>query len=107
MVISSNASKTIRKMLVHFGFDSYFEEILGVDFLVSKKEKIDHALAKYGIPPERTFYIGDTTGDVVEARAAGVRTVAVTWGWHSRERLAAAHPDFLVEKPEDLLTVGR
>jgi phosphoglycolate phosphatase len=105
-VISSNGSKTIRKMLDRFGFDPYFEEILGSDFLFSKKEKIDHVLAKYGIPPERTFYIGDTTGDIVEARAAGVRTVAVTWGWHSRERLVAAHPDFLVETPEGLLSMG-
>ena len=106
-VISSNGSRTIRRMLERFGFDPYFEEILGSDFLFSKKEKIDHALAKYGIPPERTFYIGDTTGDIVEARAAGVRTVAVTWGWHSRKRLAAAPPDFLVEAPEGLLSVGK
>jgi phosphoglycolate phosphatase len=105
-VISSNGSKTIRKMLDRFGFDPYFEEVLGSDFLFSKREKIDHALAKYGIPPERTFYIGDTTGDIAEARAAGVRTVAVTWGWHSRERLVAARPDFLVETPEDLLRMG-
>jgi phosphoglycolate phosphatase len=106
-VISSNGSRTIRRMLERFGFDPYFEEILGSDFLFSKKEKIDHALAKYGIPLERVFYIGDTTGDIVEARAAGVRTVAVTWGWHSRERLVAAHPDFLVETPEGLLSVGK
>ena len=105
-VISSNGSRTIRRMLERFGFDPYFQEVLGSDFLFSKKEKIDHALAKYGIPPERTFYIGDTTGDIVEARAAGVRTVAVTWGWHSRERLVAAHPDFLVETPEGLLSMG-
>ncbi|MCX5837210.1 MAG: HAD family hydrolase [Deltaproteobacteria bacterium] len=105
-VISSNGSKTIRKMLDRFGFDPYFQEVLGSDFLFSKREKIDHALAKYGIPPERTFYIGDTTGDIAEARAAGVRTVAVTWGWHSRERLVAARPDVLVETPEDLLRMG-
>jgi len=105
-VISSNGSKTIRKMLARFGFDPYFEEVFGSDFRVSKKEKIDHALAKYGIPPQRTFYIGDTTGDIVEARAAGVRTVAVTWGWHDRERLAASRPDFLVDTPEGLLRIG-
>jgi phosphoglycolate phosphatase len=105
-VISSNGSRTIRRMLERFGFEPYFEEVLGSDFLFSKKEKIDHALAKYGIPPERAFYIGDTTGDIVEARAAGIRTVAVTWGWHDRERLAAAHPDFLVDTPEGLLRVG-
>jgi phosphoglycolate phosphatase len=106
LVISSNGSKTIRKMLVRFGFDPYFREILGADFLVSKKEKIDYALAKYGIPAQRTFYIGDTAGDIREARAAGVRSVAVTWGWHSKERLLAAQPDFLVETPEGLLRVA-
>ena len=105
-VISSNGSRTIRRMLERFGFDPYFEEILGSDFLFSKKEKIDHAIAKYDVPPGRAFYIGDTTGDILEARAAGIRTVAVTWGWHSRERLAAAHPDFLVDRPEDLLRMG-
>jgi phosphoglycolate phosphatase len=106
-VISSNGFRTISKMLERFGFDRFFQEILGSDFLFSKKDKIAHALSKYGIDRERTFYIGDTTGDILEAREAGVRTVAVTWGWHSREKLVAAHPDFLVDRPEDLLTIDQ
>ncbi|MBU3931191.1 MAG: HAD family hydrolase [Pseudomonadota bacterium] len=105
-VISSNGYRTIRAMLVRFGFDSYFQDIFGSDFRFSKKEKIDYALAKYRIARERTFYIGDTAGDILEARAAGVRSVAVTWGWHSRERLAAVNPDYLVDTPEGLLTLS-
>ena len=106
-VISSNGYRTIRTMLDRFGFAPYFREILGADFRFSKKEKIAYALEKYGIPGERAFYIGDTAGDILEARAAGVRSVAVTWGWHSRERLAAAGPDFLVDTPEELLAIPR
>ena len=104
-VISSNGYRTIRTMLDRFGFAPYFREILGADFRISKKEKIAYALEKYGIPGERAFYIGDTAGDILEARAAGVGSVAVTWGWHSRERLAAAGPDFLVDRPEELLAI--
>ncbi|MHB8910804.1 MAG: HAD family hydrolase [Syntrophales bacterium] len=104
-VISSNGYRTIQTMLERFGFAPYFREVLGADFRFSKKEKITYALEKYGIPGERAFYIGDTAGDIGEARAAGVRSVAVTWGWHGRERLAAAHPDFLVDAPEGLLAV--
>jgi phosphoglycolate phosphatase len=104
-VISSNGYRTIRAMLVRFGFAPYFMEIFGSDFLFSKKEKIDHALEKYGIPKEKAFYIGDTAGDIVEARAAGVRSVAVTWGWHDRERLVAVHPDFVIDTPEGLLSI--
>jgi phosphoglycolate phosphatase-like HAD superfamily hydrolase len=33
--------------------------------------------------------------------------VAVTWGWHNRERLLAARPDFVVETPAGLLDVSR
>jgi phosphoglycolate phosphatase len=105
-VISSNGFRTISKMLERFGFDRFFQEILGSDFLFSKKDKIAHAISKYGIDPKRTFYIGDTTGDIREAREAGVRTVAVTWGWHSREKLVAVHPDFLVDKPEELFLLA-
>ena len=106
VVISSNGFRTISKMLERFGFDRFFQEILGSDFLFSKKDKIAHALSKYGIDRKRAFYIGDTTGDILEAREAGVRTVAVTWGWHSREKLVAVHPDILVDRPEDLLQMG-
>ena len=106
VIISSNASKTIGTMIGQFGFSPYFVEILGADVSVSKKEKIDHALARYGVDPQRTFYVGDTAGDIREARAAGIRSVAVAWGWHSRERLLAAQPDFLVETPEELLSVA-
>ena len=105
-VISSNGYRTIRALLARFGFDPYFSEIFGSDFHFSKKEKIDRALEKYGIPREKAFYVGDTAGDIREAKAAGVRSVAVTWGWHDRERLAAVHPDFIVDKPEDLLSVA-
>lgn len=105
-VISSNGYRTIRTMLDRFGFAPYFRELLGADFRFSKKEKIVYLLEKYGIPGVQTFYIGDTAGDIREARAAGVRSVAVSWGWHSRERLAAAQPDFLVDTPRELLTVA-
>jgi phosphoglycolate phosphatase len=105
VVISSNGCRTIQNMLGRFGFAPFFQEIFGSDFGFSKKEKILFALQKYGIPPEKTFYIGDTAGDMVEAKAAGVGSVAVTWGWHSRERLAAVRPDFLVDTPAMLLSL--
>ena len=106
-VVSSNGSATISRALEAFAFAPYFQDIFGSDFLFSKREKIAHALSKYGIPPNRTYYIGDTTGDIAEAKAAGIISVAAAWGWHSREKLAAASPDFLAETPDDLLSLGK
>lgn len=103
VIISSNSSFAIRLMLAKFGFESYFDDILGADFNFSKIEKILYVKGHYGTNGVHTFYVCDTAGDVREAREAGVKTVAVTWGWHPRERLERAKPDAIIEKPEDLL----
>lgn len=41
------------------------------------------------------WMVGDTAGDVLAGRAAGLRTYAVTWGTHGAETLASARPDAL------------
>jgi phosphoglycolate phosphatase len=102
-VISSNSTYAIQRILSGIGYDRYFENILGLEFMLSKVEKIRHVTELLKTERDRTFYIGDTTGDIREAKNAGVRTVAVTWGWHSRETLEKTNPDFLVDSPEELL----
>ncbi len=52
--------------------------------------------------PERTLMIGDTTHDTQMAANAGTRAVAVTYGAHPREELAAAGPHALVESVAEL-----
>jgi len=106
LVISSNNSQTIQAALEQFKFNGYFQEVLGSDFLLSKKDKILYATKKYQIAPADIYYIGDTTGDIKEGRAAGVKTVGITWGWHSKEKMAQAKPDYLFDQPEDLLQLN-
>jgi len=48
-----------------------------------------------GVPPERAAYVGDAPFDVAAARAAGVRSVAVSWGAFEEDVLRAAGPDHL------------
>ena len=103
VIISSNETDTIRQTLEHLGIDHYFQDILGADKGYSKGEKIQIAMYLFAIAQDHIYYIGDTAGDVREARNAGVHPVAVTWGWHDKERIIAAHPDFIADTPEDLL----
>lgn len=49
-----------------------------------------------GVPIERAAYVGDSPHDVTAARAAGVTSVAVSWGAFSEKSLRAAEPDHLV-----------
>ncbi len=104
-IISSNSSQAIRKILARFQYNGCFHDILGSEFHLSKKIKIDHAVATCRISRDNAYYVGDTSGDIKEGKAAGVKTIAVTWGWHSREALAAAKPDFIIDDPEELKTI--
>jgi phosphoglycolate phosphatase len=106
IVISSNDNASIKEALDFFNYDNYFKEILGSDFMFSKKGKILYAAKKYGVEPQDIYYIGDTTGDIKEGKQAGVKTVGVTWGWHSKEKMAASGPDYLFDRPQELLQLN-
>ncbi|MCK9273594.1 MAG: HAD-IA family hydrolase [Syntrophales bacterium] len=101
-VISSNYKEMVRETLRREKIDRYFSDILGADFMLSKTAKITYAMDRWGKSPSQTYYIGDTAGDIREAKSAGVHTVAVTWGWHSEIRLRAADPDFIIKTPGEL-----
>lgn len=47
------------------------------------------ALAEAGVPASRAVMVGDTTYDMDMARAAGVATIGVSWGYHPADSLRA------------------
>lgn len=61
------------------------------------------ALARLGAGPEGACYVGDAPFDLRAGRAAGVTTIAVTWGFFSPADLLAEAPDIVVDTPEELL----
>ena len=63
------------------------------------------ALAETGMAPADALMIGDTSYDMAMGRAAGVRTLGVTWGYHTRDQLMASGAERLVESYEDLMAV--
>jgi pyrophosphatase PpaX len=60
------------------------------------------ALAKVGGRPEQAAYVGDAVVDVLAAKAAGMASIAVSWGAAPRATLAAAEPDALVDSVAEL-----
>ena len=48
------------------------------------------------VSPEEAAYVGDSPFDVAAAKAAGVKSVAVSWGAFSEDALREAEPDYLV-----------
>lgn len=85
-----------RRGLMHVlqtkGWGRYFTTIQVADDHPSKPNPsmIAACLRETGVAPDRTVMIGDTVYDMDMARAAGVRGLAVGWGYHSAQRLGGA-----------------
>lgn len=60
---------------------------------------------RLGVEVADAVYIGDSEVDVATAKAAGMRLVAVTWGFRSRAALIEAGAKELIDTPGALLTV--
>jgi len=61
-----------------------------------------NAMRDAGATPENTFMIGDTTFDMQMARAAKVRAVGVSWGYHDRARLERAGAHHIMDHISDI-----
>lgn len=102
VIISSNRTNFIRAFLKDRNMN-YVKDVIGGDIEKSKVKKINWHKEKY--PGSEIYYIGDTRGDIREGKAAKVITIAASWGFHSAEQLRMEEPDFLVEKPSELLSI--
>ena len=101
-VITSNLTHVIEGSMKHYGIRG-IKKVIGGDVEMSKIKKIDRLKKKY--KGFEIYYIGDTIGDVKESKVAGVKCVAVTWGYHSRKELENVGADYVVDKPEELLKI--
>jgi len=63
---------------------------------------LEQLLLEFEIEPFEAVMVGDTTHDVLMARHAGVDSLAVSYGAHSRKVLGAAEPTALVSSVNDM-----
>ncbi len=90
------------------GLHGVFDAIVTADDVKRVKpdpEGIFKILEMVREEPKRTFMVGDTEMDILAAKNAGVRSIAVTWGFRQREFLEKYKPDFLVSTPEEILEI--
>ncbi len=57
-------------------------------------QMLDELIIEFGVTPETTLMIGDTTHDLLMAKNAGVAALGVAYGAHPRTTLEAAAPLF-------------
>ena len=60
-------------------------------------------MKKSGRSKENAIYVGDEVRDIKAAKKAGVKVASVTWGYNLESVLSSFHPDYIINRPEDLI----
>ncbi len=96
-IVSSGGTRNIADFLRNNNALGFFNEVLGLESSRSKEEKFKMIFAKYSLTPDECVFITDTLGDIIEANNAGIRTIAVSFGFHDRKTLEKGNPVAVVD----------
>lgn len=102
-VVSNKREALSRRLLEELGLAGHFNIIVGGDTVARKKPSpvpIQHVLSCLNIMPEEAVLIGDSLYDIAAGTGAGIKTVAVTYGYGEKEDLSGA--DFMIYRMRDL-----
>jgi phosphoglycolate phosphatase len=105
-VVTVRSIGSARLVVRHFGLDRFFDAVHGPDRTQRSGDKADlvrAALDLAGADPRDTIMIGDRADDIRAARTHGVRSVAVGWGYGTREELGEAGFDYFASSVNDLV----
>lgn len=86
--------------------ESCFSAVIGAEGEFPRKpdpSSVLHLMKEFNAKPEHTVIVGDSDVDMQTGKNAGILTCGVTWGLRPREEIVNAKPDFMIERPEELM----
>lgn len=100
----AGTEKLVRIFFPEIPFDPVFGQRAGVP-LKPDPAVVEEILARTGTARDRVLYVGDSGIDIETARAAGVRSAGVSWGFRARTELEEAGADHIVDRAEEVLGI--
>jgi pyrophosphatase PpaX len=107
-LVTNNGRKSTEITLSRYQLNSLFNIVVTRDDCDKMKpdgEPVSKVLAALNVTPGEAVLIGDGVMDIMAARAAGVRSVAVATGPFKIDLLLTAEPDYLLGSINDLPTL--
>ena len=107
-IASSRSYGSLKEFLLEMGIEPYISYVLGANSVTHAKphpEPVLKTMEEMGFTAGETLVVGDMPVDIQMGKGAGARTCAVTYGNASREDLAAAGADLIIEDFSQMLTI--
>jgi phosphoglycolate phosphatase len=103
-VATGKGRRGLDEALAHAELHGVFDASRTADETASKPHPmmLEQLMTQFGVAPQRTLMIGDTTHDLQLARNAGTPAVAVSFGAHDHESFDAFEPLFVAHSTREL-----
>lgn len=109
IVATSKPEELALRVLESFHLEQYFDDICGATFdekRANKEEVIRYALEKNDITNlDRVVMIGDRKYDIIGAKAVGIASIGVLYGFGSEEELKEAGADRIAATVDDVYDI--
>lgn len=107
LIIATSKPEAFAKRIVeHFGINKYFTAVVGATFdntLSEKKDIISHVLTTQNLTEKSSvIMIGDRHHDIEGAKANGIDSIGVLYGYGSRVELVSAGAKYTADTPNDI-----
>jgi len=105
-VVTSKRRRSTMHDLEVFQVTGYIDAVVAWEDVVQPKpaaDAVEEALRRLVAQPADAWMVGDWITDLEAARAARVGAVAALWGTRDRATLLAANPDYVAERPADVV----
>ena len=99
-IVSSDLSEALYNEIKEYDLENVFDNI--VHEVHDKSESVFNLVKDKNLDKNETYFIGDSNHEIEVAKKTGIKSIAVTWGFTSEEKLKSINPDFLVHNVKEL-----
>lgn len=104
-IVSNNYKKSVIPFLKRNNLNEYISIVFGCEEgkIKPNPDLLIKCMNHFGVSNKESIFIGDMDGDIIAGKRAGVKTVAVTYGYHLKHRLMDA--DIIIDNPMQILDI--
>ncbi len=109
-IVTNKLVRMAERVVTALGMGDHIDFIVGSDSTPRMKPDpapIHLALDKFGVTPEKAVMVGDTLDDILSAKAAGVISCGVTYGFGRRKDLEKAGADIIIDNITEISSYFR
>jgi phosphoglycolate phosphatase len=105
-LITNKPERFVAPLLDQMKIGRYFKWIIGGDTLPKKKPDpaaLFFVMKMANIPASQSLFVGDSRSDVLAAKAAGVKCVALSYGYNHGRPIAEESPTLVIDDLRKLI----